>query len=84
MQGALLLLLWTGNGREVLRLGRDVPGSEKLYARKLWAACSYPFCPTPTSFAIEILEGRVLAKLGPITQRLRAIDYGYATAQLEF
>ena len=42
MQGALFWLFQTGKSGMSRDLGRDVPGSEKLYARKLWADFSFP------------------------------------------
>ena len=41
-------------------LGWDVPGLEKLYARKLWADFSYPRIGPPQHIKTRYLERRKL------------------------
>ena len=48
-------------------LGRDVPHLEKLHARKLWAAFSYP--TKGTNRANEVLFGAISAVSPPAAVR---------------
>ena len=45
MQVAFFCCFRQGVARISRDLGWDVPDLEKLYARKLWADCSYPIIP---------------------------------------